>query len=260
MKKYKSFSLCAILAVLACFCPLNGQADISWKQVDSIISDSETVTIKQTVYVSGDRFAIETTDGMKIIIDLGTGMMTTIDTNEKTYYTVSLNELETMRESMRQETDTLIEEALRDMPADQREVMRKQLKEEMAKAESADEASDEPEWNEYKPLGKTDVISGYTAEGYKAEGENGGIYEIWCTKELDMSELRDFFDTASSTDILDDLGRNYSSFPLGFPLKTVTTEDGERTESLVTTVTFDTIPGNVFSIPDGYIPMESMER
>ena len=231
----------------------NAFCDISWEQEDTVTSDGETNVFRQTIYIADDRFAIETPLGMRMIVDLAKGTMTTIDLNEKRFSTVTLQELEDMRENMTKNTDAIIEEALKSLPEDQREMYRKELEKQLADVEmDTPETDTTPSFEEYKASGSTATIAGYSAKHYRAEDDDGSVYEVWCTGDVDTAELEGFFRTASESSLISDLGGNYNTLTLGFPLKSVMTLDDGRTESVVTSVSTDTVPESVFTVPEGF--------
>lgn len=228
-------------------------ADISWTQTDTITAEGDTVTVRQTISVSGNRFAIETDEGMRMVIDMNTGTVTTIDLTDKIYSSSTIAEIEALTESIRTETDTIIEEALKKMPEDQRDAMREQLREALENREEANDAADTvPTPQEYSPTGTSASIAGHTALCFRATDADGTIYEIWCAQDIDTSELIRFFEKAESTSFLEGIGKSYTTLSLGFPLKSVVSGNNERIESTVTAVSFDPLPDSVFSIPNGF--------
>ncbi len=243
------------LCVCASLMITNGivTADISWTQTDTITAEGETVTVRQTISVSGDRFAIETDEGMRMVIDMNTGTVTTIDLTDKIYSSSTIAEIEALTESIRTETDTIIEEALKNMPEDQRDAMREQLREALAKREEDNNAADiMPSPDEYASTGTSASIAGHTASCFRAKDADGTVYEIWCAQDIETSELIRFFEKAEQSSFLEGIGRSYTTLGLGFPLKSVVSGNNERIESTVTTVSFDPLPDSVFSVPNGF--------
>lgn len=250
MLRITAAAVAVIVTVMLSSCAF---CDISWTQDDTVTSDGETDVFTQSIYISGDRFAIETPLGMRIIVDLARGTMTNIDMNEKRFTTMSLDELENMRETMTQDTDAIINEALKSLPEDQREMYRKELEKQLADVDMEEpEADMSPSFEEYTATGSSETIAGYSAKQYHTEGDDGSVYEVWCTTDVDIAELEGFFKTASQSSLMNDISSNYSALTLGFPLKSVTTSEDGRMESVVTSVSLDKVSETVFTVPEGF--------
>ena len=226
-------------------------ADISWEQIDVSSVSGEKITVRQTIYISNDKFAIEAADGMRMILNISDNTVTTLDLTEKTYYKVSLKKLEEMQKNIQSETDKMIEDALKNMTEEQRKIFKQRLEQNIGKSESKT-ARKEPSWEEFKSTGKTENILGYTAAQYSAEGGDGTVYEIWCTEEINTSELKDFFRNVEKTQLLRDGGANYSALMPGFPLKSTQKQGDNIKENKVISIQFDPIPDSVFTVPDGF--------
>jgi len=188
---------------------------------------------------------------MRMILNISDNTVTTLDLTEKTYYKVSLKKLEEMKKNIRSEIDTMIEDALKNMTEEQRRTYKQSLEQKIGKSESKT-ARKEPSWEEFKSTGKTEKILGYTAAQYSAEGGDGTVYEIWCTEDINTSELKDFFRNVEKTQLLSDGGQNYSALMPGFPLKSTQKQGDNIKESKVISIQFDPVPGSVFTVPDGF--------
>ncbi len=237
-------------------------ADISWEQIDTSNVSGEKTTVRQTIFISNDKFAIETADGMRMILNKSDNTVTTLDLTEKTYYKVSLKKLEEIQENIKSETDKMIEVALKNMTEEQRRIYKQRLEQEIGKSGKTESktALKEPSWEEFKPTGKTEKILGYTAAQYRAEGGDGTVYEIWCTEEINTSELKDFFRNVEKTQLLSDGGSNYSVLMPGFPLKSTQKQGDNIKESKVISIRFDPVPGSVFTVSDGFTLSEPAVR
>jgi len=239
--------------VIACFLG-DVNADIHWEQTDTSVISGETITIRQEIFISETRFVIDNKEGLRIILDLSDNSVTTIDMQEKVYFTITLDEMREIRETIQKETDRIIEEAIRSIPESEREDYRKQLDEQIRKSRDGDTDTTvtEPAWDTYESTGKTEKILDYTASQYTAKTDSGTVYELWCTGDFDISEIRDFFMKVENIRFLGDIGTHYSTMPLGFPLKFVIRKDDTVTESTVTSIDFDPIANTVFTIPPGF--------
>ncbi len=234
-------------------------ADISWEQIDISSVSGEKTTFRQTIFISNDKFAIETADGMRMILNISDNTVTTLDLTEKTYYKVSLKKLEEMQKNIQLETDKMIEDALKNMTEEQRRIYKQRLEQKIEKTENKT-ARKEPSWEEFKPTGKTEKILGYTAAQYSAEGGDGTVYEIWCTEEINTSEPKDFFRNMEKTQLLSDKGPNYSALMPGFPLKSTQKQGDNIKENKVISIQFDPVPGSVFTVPDDFTLSEPAVR
>lgn len=244
LKIFTLFGLLLIVSVSVSF------ADLQWEQVDTSVTAKGTETLKQTIYISGDRFAIETGDGLRMIFDIAAGTVVTIDTGAKSYTSTSLKELDEIHKSLLDQTDIIIEEALKGMPDDQKKAYREELEKQLKSVENERESV--PTWQEYSKTGDTETIAGFAATRYSAKSADGGNYDVWCTKEVDTTELRTFLSRASQSSLMKDLGKDYAAVSLGFPLKSSTEKGGTKNTSVVTSISFKRIPSSVFLIPQGF--------
>ncbi len=69
-------------------------ADMTWKLIDLAKESGETIITGQTIFITKNKFAIETDDGMRIILNVIDNTFTVINNNEKTFNTTSLQEME----------------------------------------------------------------------------------------------------------------------------------------------------------------------
>lgn len=233
-----------------------GTCDLSWRQNDTITTSEGTQTVNQTIYIAGDRFAIETTEGLRMVFDLAAGTLITIDMTEKTYSSTSLKELETMRKNLLDQTDSIIEEALKGMPEDQKKQYREELEEQFRRVQN--EQGSEPTWQEYKKTGLTETIAGFSATKYEAKTSSGGIYEVWCSREIDTTELRSFLDRAAKSSLMKDIGREFAAITLGFPLKSSVSDRRTKNRSIVTSISFQRLQDEVFAVPKGFKKIEGI--
>ncbi|MFC1693643.1 DUF4412 domain-containing protein [Candidatus Latescibacterota bacterium] len=229
-------------------------ADISWEQVDTLREGTEVLSLKQNIYITSNQFAIETSEGMKIILDLTDNIVTTIDSNEKTYFTMSFEALEQMKDNIRSETGKMIEEALKHIPEEQRAEYKQQLEQQMKQSEvsSENKSEDQQPWEKVKQTGKTEEILGYTATHYRTTGKDGTIYELWCAKGIDFTELKVLFEKIKNISMFKDISQNYPALSLGFPLRSKETSNENVFSSEVTSISLKPVSGAHYTIPDGF--------
>ncbi|MCD6307998.1 MAG: hypothetical protein J7M24_03270 [Candidatus Latescibacteria bacterium] len=224
-------------------------ADITWRQTDTVVSADGTRTMLQTIYVTPQRFAIDNSDGLRLIIDLGGDTVTTLDTGKKKYLVSSLSALRRMRDDMKRETRRLIDEAVSRLPGDQRDRYREELKKRMGGGSSEESGLVH---GDFQATGETGKLLGHDAKEYRAEADDGTIFLVWCATDMDSAELRRFTENARKTGMLDAVGPQFSSLGLGFPLRPVTITGEMRVESVVTDISHGTIGDGIFIVPAGY--------
>jgi len=225
-------------------------ADITWRQTDTVVTADETRTMLQTIYVTPRRFAIDNSDGVRLIIDLVGDTVTTVDTGEKKYLVTSLSVLRRMRDDMKRETRRIIDEAVSRLPEDQRDRYRKELEQRMGGGSEASGPGSGP--GGFQATGETETLLGHTTKEYRAEADDGTVFLVWCATDMDTAELRRFIENAKKTGMLDAVGSQFSSLGLGFPLRSVTITEEMRVESVVTDISLETIGEGIFTVPEGY--------
>lgn len=129
------FKQIIITALAGLFFTSASVADITWKLTDIAKELGETITTRQTIFITKNKFAIETDDGMRMILNALDNTFTVIDNNEKTYNTTSLQEMEEKVTDMKLETDKMIEEALKNIPESQRAQYEEMLKQQIVDTE-----------------------------------------------------------------------------------------------------------------------------
>ena len=237
-------------------------ADIHWEQTDTSNFSEEITSVRQTIFFSTNKFAIESEECLRMILDLSSESITTINNKEKTFMVLSLEEIEQMKENIQKETEKIMDDVLENMPEDQRELYKQELEEQMKKRQTKMVKDTVPilPWEAYKSTGKTEKILGYTAVQYTAVGEDGTVYELWSTSDVNMSELIDFFNRIGETHFFKDMEHAYNTLKLGFPLKFKKTLEDTEFSSEVISISFDDIPVSVFTVPEGYTKMTIKEE
>jgi len=231
-------------------------ADITWKLTDIAKESVETMVTIQTIFIKNNQFAIETDDGMRMILNANNNTFTIINNNEKTFNTTSLLEIEEKVTDMKRETDKMIEEALKNIPESQRSQYEEMLRQQMGNIGKREVT--EPRWEKFKPTGKTTKIAGYNAIQYVSKEVDGTTYEMWCSNEVEISEVKGFFENIRKISFFKEMSKNYSVLDLGFPLKTINIIGNYEYSSEVISINYDNISPSVFELPEGYIKTESI--
>jgi len=240
------------LLVAMMFVAGNALADITWSQIDTAVTDGDTLTVSQTLYVTPTRFAIVNDMGQKIIVGGTAGTVTVVDSTDASYFSSTLQELEGLRKSVRAETENIIDDALNKLPADQREQYRAMLREQMDAAEKESSSVSPPAWEAFSDTGETGTMLGRKVRHFTAT-DGDAEYSAWCTTDVETGELDSFFRTVESSTFFQNIqGQQLSLTRIGFPLKYVLKKPGEQLESVVTGIDRHTIPESVFEVPAGY--------
>jgi len=254
----------AIIAVIFCFAAyaFPCRADMSWEQRDIVTVSGEKIEKRQTIHVSPEKFIIESSEGMRLIVDLAAEVLVTLNLNSRTYWKTSFRELKEMRDRITEETERLVEDALAVVPEDQRESYRRELLRKLGEEEPGGAGSGNagPPPEAFTPTGETQKILGLTARKYVAEGPGGSVYEMWCTKEMDLSDLTAFTKRAGKVPFLEEVGKSISFLPLGFPLKSVQKKADTTIESIVLSIRFDRIPAALSTIPGDFKPLSDTAK
>jgi len=248
--KLRIFIIVAVSFLSIVFTPALSLADMMWEQEDTVDAGGTTETIKQKIYLSGSRFAIVSGDGLRMVLDMTQGTLSTIDAKEKSYFSVSLTEMTALRERLTQETDTIIEEALTNIPEDQREEYRKQIEKKLSEIK-ATAAEKEAGKGQYSSHSETREILGYTTSRYSLDSDDRKE-ELWCTREVDTSELELLLRDTKKIKLLKDIGTNFSALQYGFPLMSVIDDGSMKVSSQVTVLSFDRIDPAIFTVPANF--------
>ena len=144
----------------------------------------------------------------------------------------------------------MIEEALKQIPPDQRAQFEPIIRQQMESIKEAPGAELEP--IDFKSTGKSETIAGYKSTQYTGTDENGAKHEMWCSKDVLNDEIMSFYTTISSIEIFKEMESEDKNMELGFPLKTVIDDGIYQYQSEVTEISFKTVSKELFSIPEGF--------
>ncbi len=239
------------ITLLMLFTCAAASADMMWKQEDTITADGKSDTLTQTIYISGPRFAMVSSDGLRIVLDMNAQTLSTIDSGSESFNTVSLAEIDALRDRMANETDAIIEDALKNIPPAERDEYRKLLEEKLKEMNSDDSAGQKKK--HYSAVGDTKSLLGYKAWLYRLEGADGLKEEYWCSREIDTTELAALLDMTKSVKVMKNLSASFSSLDHGFPLESLIDDGSSVVSSKVIELSFDRIDPAVFSVPETYI-------
>lgn len=180
-----------------------------------------------------------------------------IDMKKKSYVMITKSDLEKIGDKMNN-VNKMLEEKMKDLPKEQREMMKKMMQKNMPKQDAAkDEKS-------YSLAGQDEKIGSWSCDKYRVK-ENGEIIkDVWVTNWKD-SGLRDEYKTVLKSMerffnfFTDQLGNKVKSQSLNFdfsladkgiPVKTVYYTNGkENGSSMVKEIKEEELPYSLFIVP-----------
>ena len=243
----------------------SAQASAGWV-IDQVEKGSEA---KQQIMLQANQMKTVMLDPKgkpesAFIMDLNTETFTQVNYQDRSYTTAKAKEYAQMMESAMKKASSQMEEALKDMPPEQRAMMEKMMGSHMPKASSTPQACPEPPKTEIRKTGQQATIAGYQAVGYEEVVDGKTQSEVWIAKaitvwkELDPKKLeRVMTDFAKAlprcgpTHRLDTgIGRDESwkLMTEGYPVRTVE-RDGNRTTMEVVKAENRTLPASEFQAP-----------
>ncbi|MBN1293001.1 MAG: DUF4412 domain-containing protein [Candidatus Latescibacteria bacterium] len=225
-------------------------ADVFWEQQSTISDDGYTVTSRQKIYFTAEKFAFDSDDGMRVIVDIIANTITTIDETKKMYYISNVDEMAQKMDELKAQSEEILTEALKNIPENMREEYEKTLRNQLNNIE---DDTMKPNAENYKPTGKISQIAGYSAYQYFASGENGTSYMMWCTKDVDIPELQTFYKNLGEISFFKDVSPDPDMIKLGFPVKSIEKTNNTTIMTEVISISMESVKNNcVFSIPEGF--------
>jgi len=233
-------------------------ADLYFEMTDTDYSSTpggETTEVDhEKGYIKSDRMKIDDLTNKKTtIVRLDKELVWEIDHNEKTYTQISFAELEEKisremsRPPVSPEQMAQMEEMMKSMPPEQRQMMEQSM--EMARG--AQTAFTEPP--EVIQTGKKKKILGYTCELVKVSFGKIMTWEMWVSKEI-ASDI-DFSKFSLGLGMPKPMAEGFSKIK-GFPLKTVQeskmTGTYHKSTSEATKLKTKKISDKEFELPKGY--------
>jgi hypothetical protein len=232
----------------------SGYSDISWEQIDRVNESGTTTTTTQKISIAGTKFALENDKGFRIILDLNNDTLTTLDLNEKTYTTTTFREISSIRKHYYEMTDSIINDALKNIPDEERSMYKQLLEKRMKTQGTSDTTSQDnrPHYADYKPTGKIKTILGSLSSQYRAMGSDSTLYEIWCTTGISTGEIQNFYKRLQAKGEFTTMRKDVTVLTFGFPLKSSESKKGYFSTSDVSSVSYQAIPASTFTIPEEF--------
>lgn len=143
-------------------------------EMEKTEGDGEPETIR--MYVQGDQLAVEDPSGHSMIYDRASQSMQVVDHGNETYTVIDQATIENMSERLDQAMEQY-EKALEKVPAAQREMMERMMKERMPDLAEAKEKAERE--TSIRTPGESKKVGGYKAilSEYYVDGTKGG--EFW---------------------------------------------------------------------------------
>ncbi len=237
-------------------------ADISWEEVTTEIEFGEKVTSKESMYLSERKFAQQSEEGVRTIVDFAENTITFINDEEKNYYSADIDDMEKEIQVKQKQAMEAIESVIKNLPEDQREEYKKLIESQMGEKGEMGAMGESEDWepasDDYVSTGESAKIAGYTTRRFIATGDDGTVFEMWCSRDVVTDELKELFTEMQKISLFKDSTDDPGKFDLGFPLKTV-----EKTGDIISmteVISVDTkpVPKSKFIIPAGYTETEDM--
>lgn len=204
--------------------------------------------------IQDNKWKVESEGTGTVLFDLEKDELIIVDHESRTAYVGSPSEMASMRDNAMAQ----MEEQLKNMPAEQREMVRKMMAQQMQSQPSAAKSIDV----QVRKTGEKATVAGYAVEKYEVRVGGAHREDVWLTSrillkdELDMDKLQTFMEGMAWGGSEETL---YSSSPeyiqlyrQGFPLKQATIMPGGNIVSEAVQVEKKNVPNSAFSVPNGY--------
>jgi hypothetical protein len=149
-----------------------GKGDESKQQLAMQANQMKTVTLKP-----------DGTPAMAFILDLNTETVTQVNYRERSYTTAKVQEYAQMIQGAMKSATSSMDEAMKDMPPDKRQMVEKMMRSRMAQAGAKPEACPEPRI-EMRKTGQQATIAGYPSLGYEVLADGKKESEVWIAKDI----------------------------------------------------------------------------
>ncbi len=132
------------------------------------------------------------------IMDLNAETLTHVNYREQTYLAATVQEYVQMSQDAMKKASGAMEEAMKNMPPEQRKKMEEMMSSRMPKGGAGSEACPEPKKVEFRKTGQQATIAGYKAVSYEMVVDGKHRSEFWIAKdipawkELDPKKLERF--------------------------------------------------------------------
>jgi hypothetical protein len=226
----------------------------------TVAKPNEKTTNK--TYVDSDRLRMDTQSmgaNTIIIFRQDKGLFWVINQKDNTYMEITKQDLQAMKAKM-DETKTMMDEKMKNLPPEQKQMMEKMMKGRMPMVPPAGAVK-----TNYKKVGSGEKVNQWVCAKYEGYQEEKKVREIWTTdwKSLGltpetfklMKDISEFFgelakDMAANFDKIGSEEWEKEQGYSGIPVKTLTYTDGElRTTTEVTEVRQENLSALLFDLP-----------
>jgi hypothetical protein len=120
---------------------------------------------------------------MAFVLDLNNETVTQVNYREGSYTTAKVQEYAQMIQGAMKNAKSALDEALKDLPAEQREMMEKMMRSRTAQANAKSEACAEPRI-EMRKTGQKATIAGHPSINYEVLADGKTESEMWIAKDI----------------------------------------------------------------------------
>ena len=228
--------------------------DISWQMTDTSVENNTKKVIQQKIYITADKFAIENENGERFILNFAENILLYVNNKEKSCYTASIDKISQISKGIDDETMKIIDNALKDVPENQREEYKKMMIEKIkSKTDSLSSSNSYfPPQSEFKATGKMETMLGYETKEFVAKDKNGYTYDIWCAEKIKPTVLLDFYKKIELSGLSKKINMKNTLVPMGFPLKYTREKGTDKFTSVITSIDMKTVEDSVFKAPEGF--------
>jgi hypothetical protein len=223
---------------------------------------------KQVVMLQANRMKTLVLDekgqpAMAFIVDLDAQTLTQVDYGQRQYATATAEEYSEMMRGMMAGATAQMEQALKDLPPDQRKMMEQMMRSQMGQAGRSQADCREPRV-EVRRTGEQATVAGHAAVRYEVLADGNPRSELWIAKslpawrELDSKKLERFATTmakgvscGADRPGLPGADPSWKAAGEGYPMRTVSRKDRGGTVEVVKAES-RVLPAAEFQPPAGF--------
>lgn len=172
----------SILTIFACA----GQASAGWVIDQAVEGRGEGGKQQIMLQANQMKTVVLGRDGKPeaaFILDLNAETFTQVNYREQSYMTAKVQEYVQLIEGAMKKASSAMEEAMKDVPPEQRKMMEQMMRSRMPQAGPGPEACREPRI-EMRKTGQEAKIAGYKAVGYEMLADGKPQSELWISKDI----------------------------------------------------------------------------
>jgi hypothetical protein len=229
------------------------QANAGWiVKMTSTAPDGSKDT--EVFYIENNKWKVDSRDTGSFIFDLDKGVMMIVDHQSRTVYSGDPSEIT----GMRNEAVKQMEEQMKNMPAEQREMIKKMMEQQMGQQPASGKGLDV----EVRKTAEKSIVAGFAVLKYEIRVGGQHRENVWLTSkisladEVDIAKLQKFMESMSAGGMgeadYEDSPEYFNLYRQGFPLKTETIMPGGNVVSEAYEVEEKKIAPKEFNGPSDY--------